>query len=60
VPFQCDWQAPGIIRSIIALPAAGRRARPGPPGNLSGIVELEIDQIEVLPDYALDAAASRS
>jgi hypothetical protein len=25
------------------------------PGNLTGIVELETDQVEVLPDYPLNA-----
>jgi hypothetical protein len=29
----------------------------GSPGNLTGIVELEIDQVDVRPDYALNAIA---
>ena len=28
-----------------------------PPGNLSGIVDLEIDQLDVRPDYPLAAVA---
>jgi hypothetical protein len=29
----------------------------GSPGNLTGIVDLEIDQLEVHPDYGLNAIA---
>ena len=29
----------------------------GSPGNITGIVELEIDQVDVRPDYALHAVA---
>jgi hypothetical protein len=28
-----------------------------PPGNLSGVVDLEIDQLDVRPDYPLAAVA---
>jgi hypothetical protein len=29
----------------------------GSPGNLTGIVDLEIDQLDVHPDYGLNAVA---
>ena len=29
----------------------------GSPGNISGIVELEIDQVDVRPDFPLNAVA---
>jgi hypothetical protein len=36
-------------------PASSTVPPGGPPGHLSGIVDLEIDQIEVVPDYPLAA-----
>jgi hypothetical protein len=38
----------------MAIPPSGAGT---PPGNLSGIVDLEIDVLDVRPDYALNAVA---
>jgi hypothetical protein len=65
LPCAARRDRPGMPPEPAADHPAGASARMatssvlpgGSPGNLTGIVELEIDQLDVRPDYGLNAIA---